>query len=99
MLIVNNTYYCLSLIFTTIKITNLDAIKPVTNTISEETLMLIKYPLFEEDKGLLNEIVFKNREQNVVWCVAHLMWECGQVLLKSHSDVIFCDSIWNISKE
>lgn len=27
------------------------------------------------------------------------MWGGSQDLLRTHSDVIFCDSIWNVSKE
>lgn len=81
-------------------LTNLEAMDPTTDTISEETLMIIKYLSFEKDKGLLSKMVFrKDGEQGMVWCATHLMWEGGQALLKSHSDVIFCDSMWNVSKE
>ena len=83
-----------------LSLTNLKAMSPETNTISEETMSMIKYLSLEKDKGLLSKMVFRgDGEQGVVWCATHLMWEGGQTLLKTHSDVIFCDSMWNVSKE
>mgnify|MGYP004703151233 FL=1 len=54
----------------------------------------------EKEKGLLSEMLFRSDgEQKVEWCATHIMWGGSQDLLRTHSDVIFCDSIWNVSKE
>ena len=63
-------------------------------------MTMIKYLTLEKEKGLLSEMIFRSDgEQKVEWCATHIMWGGGQDLLRTHSDVIFCDSIWNVSKE
>ena len=83
-----------------LSLTNLETLKPVACTISEECMTMIKYLTLEKEKGLLSEMLFRSDgEQKVEWCATHIMWGGSQDLLRTHSNVIFCDSIWNVSKE
>ena len=62
---------------------NLETMKPVTDTISEESMMMIKCISLKKEKGLLSEMSSKNDgSQDVAWCATHFMKGGGQDLLK-----------------
>ena len=80
-------------------LTNLSEFHFQMEGLPDETLLIIKYLSYlKKTDGLESLMVFhKERNGDVFLSQIHFMWPQGHELLKTCGDVIFSDSLWNVS--
>jgi len=80
-------------------ITNLN-INTEERTIPEETLTLLRYlSMIKKEDCALIKAVFMKEEGIDTLRVINFMWPEGVRLLNRFNDVIYCDSMWNITQD
>jgi len=66
--------------------------------VNEEMLEILQYlSMLRAKEGLEAQVVFERSLAVTEVVSINLMWNAGKNLLSTHSDVIFCDSIWGVS--
>ena len=66
----------------------------------KETLFLLKYlSLLKEEDGLQTFMLFQQETKDVQLAQIHFLWPKGVDLLQTHSDVIYSDSLLQVSKD
>lgn len=83
------------------RLTNLSSLTTDLSTVSKEAVELITLITYMvQKKGALAWVVFeKVTPKCITLTEIHLLWKNGAELLKTHSDVIWCDSLWSVSQD
>ena len=66
--------------------------------IPEETERILKFLSFIKDQDKARAF-FEIKSPDPTRASIYLMWPLGQKLLETHSDVVYCDSMWDATKD
>ena len=83
------------------RLTNLSSLTTDLSTVSKEAVELVTLITYMvQKKGAAAWVVFeKITPKCITLSEIHLMWKHGAELLRTHSDVIWCDSLWSVSQD